>query len=117
LRAREFAIGSILLIIGFAVFGFGFFVTQQYQTPLGQYNLATLEVAKQHYERAIIVEIIGGILGIEGFLITLYGAVAEPKQVEESLYGKSKESIHCRYCREKLPSNAVYCLKCGKKLE
>jgi len=117
---------------------------QLYQSPLGQLGLAYSEEAKEHYENAQIESTIGGVLALGGFAACLYGAVAEPKkekvepsgkeyerhgltwerktaqppkQTEESVSQETKEPIYCLYCKEKLPSDAVYCLKCGKKAE
>jgi len=116
---------------------------QLYQSPLGL-GLVYSEEAREQYENAQIESTLGGVLALGGFVACLYGAVAEPKkekvkptgkeyerhgltwerktaqppkQTEESVSQEAKEPIHCLYCKEKLPSHAVYCLKCGKKVE
>ena len=42
---------------------------------------------------------------------------AETPKREEPIPQETKEVIQGPFCGEELPSHAIYCLKCGKKVE
>ncbi len=144
MKANEFAIGVFFLIVGFLIFWHGYSTLLVYQSSAGALALAFSEEAVEQYVNAQIESVLGGLLALGGFVASLYGAVSQvkeekvkprrieyerhgltwkrktaqpPEQAEESVSQETKEPLYCPYCEEKLPSHAVYCLKCGKKIE
>jgi hypothetical protein len=76
IKSGDIALGALLLVIGFAVFWYGYSVLQQYNTSVGQLAMALSADAQAQYNQGEIEAIGGGILALIGVIVGIYGAAA-----------------------------------------
>lgn len=126
--------GAVLLIIGFVVFGIGYWGMQQYNTSVGQIAQVLSPQAQAQAQQFSLMALGGGIFALVGLVVCIYGAVASPSvavpikryQYNETARVASPEPnsvapsnldentlVICPNCNYRMPQNVKFCPECG----
>lgn len=124
MRRSIFLVGSLMLVVGFIVYQFGFSSELHQTTLLGRLwaqlgrtailGRLTLEAV------AVILQFAGGLLAIFG-LIVCFAAVARPNEtrpksgtIEYLTTEPERASVNCRFCAAQIVDGSSFCPVCKK---
>ena len=80
MRADVLALGVFFLMLGFIVFMLSYDKVQEYETWAGRLARTLSPNEERQYQTYKMLTIIGGIMAIAGFSLTIYGAAAQPEK-------------------------------------
>jgi len=124
MKRSVFLAGSIMLVVGFILYQFGFSY-ELHQTTLLARWLAQL--ANPIIQRglslegaAIILQFTGGLLTIFGIIICFAGVAGHSKaslmsrSVKPVETGTESDTTNCRFCGARIEEGSSFCSKCNK---
>jgi hypothetical protein len=113
--------GTILLMLGFVTYQLGILATFRYESvanrlPKSLVTLLPPEVG------GVMLQFVGGLMGILGFVVYMSGAVSSQerriRELEALLASRREELLTpaklCKFCGAEIENQAIFCAVCGK---
>jgi hypothetical protein len=113
MRSGLLAFGVILLVVGGLLYMMGYNGVQEYQTTLGQIGRFLSQSRQQEYQIYMLMETVGGILVLIGFVLSIAGAIAGGTAISGKTSGRRLE----RKVVAKRGAKTVDCPICGCSLD
>jgi hypothetical protein len=118
-------IGYGLMVIGFAIYQFGFSVTFNQSAWLGEIARSILPGDIPFSLTATLLEFLGGLIGILGLLISISAAISSQRVEIQRVLGKIESGTirseiltvarhPCKFCGATIPESELFCPVCGK---
>ena len=121
-------IGGVILIIGFLMYQTGISIALEsnpYTLAFLKETISFLQINLKNNIAIILIEYLGGIIAIIGFLICISSLSSKEKVSDTSILRKVEEKeapptetiLKCKYCGAYIDKDDIFCAKCDRALK